>query len=109
LPQRKTAAKSPEPCRIPPGGATVTVTNTGTNQARKVTTSAAGNYSVPYLNPGIYDVTAENPGFKLDLRKGVQVEVGATARVDFTMQVGEISQQVESLAALLWSTPTMPP
>jgi hypothetical protein len=76
-------------------GATVTVTNTGTNQARKVTTSAAGNYSVPYLNPGIYDVTAENPGFKLDSRKGVQVEVGATARVDFTMQVGEISQQVE--------------
>jgi hypothetical protein len=75
--------------------ASVTVTNTGTNQTRKVITSAAGNYSIPYLNPGVYNVTAEKPGFKLDSRRGVEIQVGATVRVDFVMQVGEISQQVE--------------
>src|SRR5579863_6635525 len=58
-------------------GASVVVTNTGTKQTRTVTTNAAGNYSVPYLNPGAYDVTAQLSGFKTDARRGLQIEVGA--------------------------------
>ncbi len=76
-------------------GASVVVTNTGTRQTRTVTTNAAGNYSVPYLNPGTYDVTAQISGFKTDARRGLQIEVGATVRVDFTLQVGDVSQEVE--------------
>jgi hypothetical protein len=50
-------------------GVTVTITNTATNQARKVNTNAAGAYNVPYLAPGVYDVTAESAGFKVTARK----------------------------------------
>src|SRR6476660_9625730 len=53
-------------------GVTVTITNTATNQARKVITNAAGNYSAPYLVPGVYDVTAEGAGFKVTARTAMQ-------------------------------------
>jgi Carboxypeptidase regulatory-like domain/TonB dependent receptor len=75
-------------------GVTVTMTNTATNQARKVTTNSAGAYDAPYLVPGIYDVTAEIAGFKVTARKGVELQVGDTARIDFVLQVGEVSEQV---------------
>jgi hypothetical protein len=80
-------------------GASVTVTNTGTSQARTVSTNSAGNYSVPYLNPGVYDITAQITGFKLDAQRGVQIVVGATVRVDFALQVGDVNQEVEVTGA----------
>ena len=43
----------------------VTVTHTGTNQVRRVATNETGNYSVPFLVPGLYDVRAESPSFNL--------------------------------------------
>src|SRR5258705_13764731 len=58
-------------------GVTVTITNTATNQARKVNTNAAGAYDAPYLVPGVYDVTAQSPGFKVTARRGVELQVGA--------------------------------
>jgi len=76
-------------------GVTVTITNTGTNQVRSVETNTAGIYSVPYLGPGVYDVTAENAGFKVTSRKAVELQVGATARIDFVMQVGQVSERIE--------------
>ena len=45
-------------------GATVTVTNTATAVERKVTTNEVGNYNVPFLNPGKYNLTAQLEGFK---------------------------------------------
>lgn len=76
-------------------GAGVTVVNTATNQVRKATSNETGTYSVPYLVPGMYDVRAENPGFKVAAHRGIEVQVGAVARIDFKLEVGEISQQVE--------------
>ncbi|HLJ16158.1 MAG TPA: TonB-dependent receptor [Bryobacteraceae bacterium] len=76
-------------------GAVITVTNTATNQARTAASNDTGNYSVPYLSPGIYDIRIEHPGFKVATRKGVEIQVGAVARIDFPMQVGEVSQQME--------------
>jgi len=32
-------------------------------------TNRTGNYSVPYLVPGIYDIRVETPGFKAATRK----------------------------------------
>jgi hypothetical protein len=76
-------------------GATITVTNTATNQARAATSNASGNYSVPYLVPGVYDLRTETPGFKVVERKGVEIQVGAVARLDFRLEVGELTQKVE--------------
>src|SRR5262245_50694321 len=75
-------------------GAGVTVRNVATNQSRRVETNATGNYSVPFLVPAIYDVQVEHAGFKSAARSGVDVQVGTVARVDFTLEVGEVSQRV---------------
>lgn len=76
-------------------GASVTITNTATGQIRQVNTNQSGNYSVPYLVPGVYDIRVETPGFKAISRRGVDIQVGAVARLDFAMEVGEVSQRVE--------------
>src|ERR1700693_6066319 len=46
-------------------GATVTITNTGTNDTRTATTGPDGAYRVPALQPGLYTVRVEAPGFKV--------------------------------------------
>jgi hypothetical protein len=76
-------------------GAAVTAISSATNQVRRATTNETGNYSLPYLSPGTYDVRVESAGFKTATRKGVELQVGAVARIDFKLEVGEISQQVE--------------
>jgi len=84
-------------------GATVTVTNTATNIARTVQTNASGNYTVPFLAPGLYDVRAEQAGFKAVSRAGVQLQVGASAQINIAMEVGEVTETVAvtGTAALL--------
>jgi hypothetical protein len=82
----------------PSGGvvanATVAVVNTATNSARIVQTNATGNYNAPFLVPGVYRVQAELQGFKVASRTGVVLEVGAVMRIDFTMEVGVVSETV---------------
>lgn len=75
--------------------ATVTVRNTATNGIRTVTTNEEGIYNIPALVPGIYDVKAEKTGFKVSSRTGVELQVQQTARVDFGLEVGQVSETVE--------------
>ena len=76
-------------------GATVTVTNTATNQKRNTVTNDTGTYSLPYLVPGVYDLHVAAAGFKGSTRKALELQVGAVARIDVRAEVGEVSQQVE--------------
>lgn len=80
-------------------GAAVTVTNTATSQTRGAVTNDAGQYVVPFLPPGVYDVTAEMPSFKQALRRGVTIQVGFAARIDFHLEVGSVSESIEVVAA----------
>ena len=70
-------------------GAKIRVINTATATGRDVTTNEAGNYDVPALVPGIYDLKAEYSGFRTSERKGVELQVAQVARLDFAMQVGQ--------------------
>jgi hypothetical protein len=74
--------------------AKITVKNTGTNATREASTSATGEYSVPLLLPGEYEVTIERPGFRRAVYSGIKIEVDQTARVDSVLEIGEVSQQV---------------
>src|SRR5882762_3919779 len=76
-------------------GAAVTAISASTNQVRRATTNETGNYSLPYLVPGTYDLRVESSGFKVATRKGIELQVGAVARIDFKLEVGEVTQQVE--------------
>ena len=84
-------------------GATVRATNTATGVGRTVVTNSTGSYSLPFLVPGVYNVQAEQPGFKVMSRPNVELQVSAVARIDFTMELGGASEKVEvtSSAALL--------
>jgi hypothetical protein len=76
-------------------GATVTITNSQTNVARKTTTNSAGNYAFPALLPDVYSVRVEVRGFKGEVREGVELQVEQIARIDFHLQIGAVTQTVE--------------
>jgi hypothetical protein len=75
-------------------GVNVTITNLRTNAARTNTTDADGNYVVSALPPSDYTVKAEKPGFKTFVAKEVTLPVGAEMRVDLTLEVGQVTEQV---------------
>src|SRR3954470_13611693 len=84
-------------------GATVTAVNVGTNASRTVITNDAGDYNFPSLPPGTYLVRVEKPGFKAVVRNQIELQVQQAARVDFELQVGQVSESIEAQgsAALL--------
>jgi hypothetical protein len=75
-------------------GATVTVTNTGTNQNRSAVTNDQGDYLVASLLPGEYGVAVEMAGFKKQVRGGIVLQVNQRARLDFALEVGQIADTV---------------
>src|SRR4051812_22454002 len=83
--------------------ADVVVTNSATNVSRKAVSNDTGDYSFPSLPPGVYKVRIEHQGFKATETNDVQVQVQQTVRLDFTLQVGQLSQSVlvEASAAQL--------
>ncbi|MBI4909030.1 MAG: TonB-dependent receptor [Acidobacteria bacterium] len=80
-------------------GVTITVRNLATNGIRNVITNDEGNYFIPALVPGMYEVKAERQGFKVASRGNIELQVQQTARVDFTLQVGQVNETVEVKAA----------
>ena len=75
--------------------AAISIRNVATDITRATTTSSAGFYSVPNLLPGTYDVKASAQGFSTHLSTGITLTVGSQQVLDFTLQVGQISQTVE--------------
>src|SRR6185437_3697391 len=65
--------KDPSGAVLP--GATVTVRNVETGQSRNATSGAAGEYRVPALSVGNYEVQASVSGFQTGIRKGVTLSV----------------------------------
>ena len=76
-------------------GASVDVTNTGTNITSHTTTTSSGDFTVPYLPPGTYQVTVQAPGFEKSVTQNVNLVVGQTARVDVTLTIGAVATTVE--------------
>jgi outer membrane receptor protein involved in Fe transport len=79
--------------------AEVTVRNQETNATRHVKTNETGDYTVPLLPPGTYEVVVQNTGFRRAVSKDIALAVDQTVRVDVTLQIGEMSQEVAVAAA----------
>ncbi|HKC65485.1 MAG TPA: TonB-dependent receptor, partial [Pyrinomonadaceae bacterium] len=75
-------------------GATVTITNLGTNQSQTVTTTDSGAFSVASLDPVTYSVTVEAQGFKKAIVQSVKVDTSSIAAVNVTLEAGQISEAV---------------
>lgn len=80
-------------------GATVVVTNEGTGVAREAVTNEVGQYRVAPLNPATYEVRVETAGFKTQVRGGVVLQVSDIVEVDFTLELGEVTETIEVTGA----------
>jgi len=76
-------------------GAKITVTSTATSTTRNTTSNESGNYDIPALTPGVYDVKVSFTGFRESERKAVQLQVAQVARLDFSLELGNVSDTVE--------------
>lgn len=75
-------------------GAQVVGTNRDTNVQYSGKTNAQGYYSIPFVNPGTYNVTVQMPGFKTVTSSGVVVTVNVAVRTDVTLSIGSTETEV---------------
>jgi hypothetical protein len=80
--------------------AQIAITNQDTGVERDAASTGDGIYSVPSLAPGKYTVKVTAAGFTPNEVKDVVVNVGSNTRVDLTLQVGQVTQQVTVSEAL---------
>jgi hypothetical protein len=78
--------------------AQVVVRNVATNAQRTVVTGSLGQYSVPALPPGNYEVSVSKSGFKT-FETTIEVTVGGHLTVDTQLTLGGASTVVEVTAA----------
>jgi len=74
--------------------ATITVHNVATNVDTKTTSTKTGDYTVPYLTPGAYQLSASATGFETTVRTGVELQVDQMATVDFALKIGSATESV---------------
>ena len=74
------------------------MTNKATGASRVVQAGGDGNFSVPSLVPGAYDVLIEMSGFQPTIT-AVEVPTGATATVKITLQVSTRTEAITVVGA----------
>jgi hypothetical protein len=72
----------------------IVVTNADTGAVRTLVTNDTGQYVVPSLVIGKYDLKAQASGFKVEEYKGVVLNVNDRIRVDFQMKLGQLADAV---------------
>ena len=75
--------------------ARVVAHNLQTGQDRTATSSDTGNYTLPLLALGAYEVSAEKAGFKKSVQTGITLQIDQRARVDFQLQIGAASESIQ--------------
>ncbi len=80
-------------------GAKVTATNVATHISRSANTTGSGDYTIPNLAPGTYDLKVEAAKFAPSESKGLTLNVGDQRDVNFRLAVAGATQTVEVTAA----------
>lgn len=85
------------------GGATVRVTNTGTNITQTAVTSQSGDFVITPVEAGTYTLTVSAAGFQTSTASNIEVQVGQIVREDLKLKVGtsDVSVEVTTAAPLL--------
>lgn len=76
-------------------GAKIVVTEVRTGTVTQTTSDSGGQYTVPFLLPGQYTVSAQVQGFKEFLRKEINLGSGDHPVIDIRLEVGDTSQSIE--------------
>lgn len=72
----------------------VVATNTATGIKAQTVSSATGNYVIPSLQVGTYEINVAVTGFKSFVRSGIVLSSNDNVRVDVTLEVGQTSELV---------------
>jgi len=82
-----------DPAGLAMANAVVEIRSLATNVARKTVTSPTGGFDFVALQPGKYELTAKQPGFR-DATQQFELSVGQRLELDLSMEVGAASQSV---------------
>ena len=75
-------------------GATVTARNVATGLTRSTVSEATGEYRVPALPPGTYEVSATLQGFGTEKRSDVVLIIDQDAVINFTLKPAALSEEL---------------
>ena len=75
-------------------GTAISAVQIDTGQTRQTTSGGTGDYAIPNLPIGNYRITASASGFKKVLIPSIELQVNQEARVDLTLEVGAVSDEV---------------
>src|SRR5580698_8351294 len=75
-------------------GAAITVRNIETGAITNVKSNSAGDYTVPFLQQGHYEVTVNEPGFKTYKHSGLLLTTEQTLTENIVLAVGSVSETV---------------
>jgi len=78
--------------------AKVTATNVATNVSISTTSDAQGNYTIAFLLPGAYTLSASATGFKTVQTGNIEVRIHDRLQIDLTLEVGDITEKVQVTA-----------
>src|SRR5215467_11206256 len=79
-------------------GARIVATNVETNLSQETTSAADGSYRILALPAGKYKLTATGNGFRQFTATDIEVKVNDQLRIDITLDVGAITEQVQITA-----------
>ncbi|HXS14088.1 MAG TPA: carboxypeptidase-like regulatory domain-containing protein [Acidobacteriaceae bacterium] len=82
----------PSGARIP--DTAIRITNTQTGVVTNAKSNSAGDYTVPFLQPGAYRVDASHAGFKNYTHTGLTLQTEQTVTENITLPVGAVSETV---------------
>jgi hypothetical protein len=74
------------------------VVASGPQQSYKATTTEKGDFTIPFVQPGVYNFSIQANGFKKTEQNGVVIDVSAKLNVTFVLEVGAVSETVNVLA-----------
>jgi Carboxypeptidase regulatory-like domain len=83
-----------DPSGAPVAGAAVVINSEATGEERDLTTDVEGNFSVPFLTPGNYDLTVRAPGFEPLVLKTVQVQITEVSRLKIQLTISGAKEQI---------------
>ncbi len=75
--------------------AQVSLKSLSTGQVTTVTTSGAGDYSIPFVPIGNYEITASHAGFSTEKQTNVALSADQVASVNFILRPGQVNATVE--------------
>src|SRR5277367_1349723 len=74
--------------------AKVIATETRTGVKATAVTEETGAYTIPFLAPGEYEISAEAAGFKTAVRQGLTLSAGEKPVIDIRLEVGAAGESV---------------